>query len=139
MNTKYPSHRRRPAAVQNRVLSHMIHIPRYSFRGMSRLARDANVSKSALSRLLHSQGEPEYSVIYKVTEALSRVRGTPLDLREVAVSIGDSYPTPCTCSLYGCRCLPPWAYTKTGTLRPDWIGIKPGTWTSNGQVRDLHN
>lgn len=107
----------------------MLHLPRYQTRGLSRLARDAGASKSAASRLLRGVGHPDYLLLYRVAEALSREAGFAIDPREVAVPDGCEYPTPRPCALFGCRCLPPWAYEGGGSLRPEFRGVRPGEWT----------
>ncbi len=127
-NTPLPH--RRPVLVENRVAAFMIHIPWYSFRGISRLACDADVAKSALWRLLQGPSNPSYHLLFQVAEALSRQMGQPLDLREVAVERGKPFPTKYPCSLFNCRCLPDWAYTPDDSLRPAWRGIRPGEWTN---------
>jgi hypothetical protein len=111
----------------------MLHVRRYQSRGLSRLAYDAGVSKSAVSRLLAGVGQPDFLVLYRVTEALSREAGFAIDLREVAVPEGCEYPTANPCALFGCRCLPPWAYGGDGSLRSGFQGVRPGEWTDDAR------
>lgn len=119
----------RPVPIRNRMRSLMLHVPRYQAKGLSRLAADAGVSKSAVSRLLRGVGQPDYLVLYRVAEAISREAGFRIDLREVAVPEGADYPTPHPCALFGCRCLPPWAFGAGGELLPRFRGVRPGEWT----------
>jgi transcriptional regulator with XRE-family HTH domain len=110
----------------------MAHVPRYSFRGVSRLARDAGVAKSAVSRLLRGKGQPSYLVVLRIADALSRAMGRPVDLRELAVDEGSHFPTAYPCDLFGCRCLPEWAFDGSGALKEEFRGVVPGKWTLNG-------
>lgn len=130
-NQPLPS-RGRPDAVDNRIVALMAHVPRYSFRGVSRLSRDAGVAKSAVSRLLRGKGQPSYLVVLRVGDALSRAMGRTVDLRELAVAAGCGFPTAYPCDLFGCRCLPEWAFDASGALKKEFRGVPPGKWTLNG-------
>jgi transcriptional regulator with XRE-family HTH domain len=90
--------------VQNRLEAVMAHINWYLFAPVTRLARDAGVSHSSLSRVLSGQSAPSFSLACKVTHALEKRLGVPvghLDPREL-FSLDGSYPTACTCALVGC-------------------------------------
>lgn len=88
--------------VHNRIGRLMEHIPWYSICGQARLARDAGVSRAALSRLLSRQASPSFATVMSITKALERRLGRPLDPREL-VSLDGSYPTASVCTLAGCR------------------------------------
>jgi hypothetical protein len=129
-----PSVRQPPARVINRVAALMVHIPWYSCRGISRLAKDAGVAKSALSNIIAGATQPNYATLLLVTEALAKRMGRPLDLREVAIAEGMRFPTQYPCDLFGCACLPPWAYDAKDALRPEFRDISPGEWTLEGPL-----
>lgn len=99
----------------NRVAPIAAHIPWYGFRMQARLARDAGVSASALSRLLRGRVQPSLPVCWRITQALARRLGHPLDLSEVFSRDG-TYPTPSVCALVGCRGCP--LSQTTSTLSP---------------------
>jgi transcriptional regulator with XRE-family HTH domain len=116
------------APVQNRLLGIMLHTTRYAFKGESRLATDAGVSKSAVSRLINGHCTPSYPLVAALTLALERQLGQPLDPREV-VSLDGSYPTASVCQLCGCKgCLPDAAYDEFDQVRPQYRHLQPGQW-----------
>lgn len=88
--------------THNRVAQLMAHSTRYAFKSETRLARDAGVSKSAVSRLVQGHTSPSFALVTAITRALERALGVPLDPREV-VSTDGTYPTPSVCDLVGCR------------------------------------
>jgi transcriptional regulator with XRE-family HTH domain len=107
----------------------MAHTTRYSFKGLSRLASDCGVSKSAVCRLAAGQTAPSYALVLRVVGALERHLGRTLDPREVVREDGE-YPTKSTCALCGCRgCLPEEAYDEEGEIREEYRHVKPGEWT----------
>lgn len=108
----------------------MLHTKRYSFRGFSRLVKDAGISESALSRLLDYHPNPSAYLVNRVTNALSKELGFQLDTQEVVAEDG-KYPTASACELCGCRgCLPPEAYDSEDRLKPEYRNVKPGSWSS---------
>jgi DNA-binding phage protein len=117
--------------TQNRVAAIMAHIGRYSFRGTSRLAADAGVSKSTISHLVHGKTNPLYSTIRRVVNCLELHLGRPLPFREVVSSDG-SYPTKHVCDLVGCPgCVPDVVYDAEGVVRAGFRQVQPGSWTGN--------
>lgn len=138
MLTTHP-HRNGPARVRNRLDAILWHVARYQFRGTSRLAQDAGVAKSAVSRLRRGQGHPDYILLYRVAEAIGRQIGRPLDLREIAVEHGREFPTPFVCSIFGCRCLPSWAYHEDGSLDARYSHLVPGRWTCDDRIEAAGN
>lgn len=115
--------------IYNRIAAIMAHTTRYAFKGGSRLAADAGVSKSAVCRLLKGQSSPSYALLSRLVQALERHLGRFLDLRDL-ISLDGTYPTRSVCQLTGCRgCLPAQAYDDEGNLKPQFKGIKPGQWS----------
>jgi hypothetical protein len=116
------------APVSNRLLAIMAHTTRYAFKGESRLASDAGISKSALCRLVNGQSTPSFPLVIAVTRALERHLKRAIDPREI-VSIDGSYPTASVCALCGCKgCLPAEAYDEENRIRLEWRDVKPGQW-----------
>jgi len=131
--------RHRPMWIQdrtthNRILALMAHTTRYAFKGESRLAHDAGVSKSAVCRFLNGQSSPSYVLVALLTQALERALGKRLDPREL-VSLDGTYPTASVCQLASCTgCLPAEAFDNEGNLKPEFKGIKPGEWSLSRPV-----
>lgn len=117
-------------SLSNRLLVLMAHTSRYAFRGQARLAADAGVSRSTISRLLRGRiRNPSYALVCAVTHALERHLDRRLDPREL-IAPGGAYPTPSSCALAGCRgCMPDEAYEEDGTLRTEYQGLRPGEWS----------
>ena len=107
----------------------MAHTTRYAFKGESRLATDAGVSKSAVSRLLNGLSSPSFALVSALTKALSKRLNRPLDPHEM-LSFDGNYPTPSICELCGCKgCLPAEAYDEENQIKLGWKGIAPGQWS----------
>lgn len=114
--------------VHNRILALMAHTTRYAFQGETRLANDAGVSKSAVSRLLTGQSSPSFALVVALTKVLEKRLGRSLDPRDL-ISLDGSYPTATACELAGCRgCLPAEAYDEHNRLKPEYKDVKPGQW-----------
>ena len=127
-----PIHKHPP--IQNRVHILLVHIPKLSIRGQARLAAEVKVSRSTISRLVSGRINPSYRLARGVTDALERMLGKPLDMREVFSTDG-TYLTPSGCTLCSCRgCLPEKAWNEDGTLKPEWKGARPGDWSMTGLV-----
>ncbi|MES2464671.1 MAG: hypothetical protein V4671_29260 [Armatimonadota bacterium] len=116
--------------IGNRLRAVLLHIPRYSFEGPSRLAEDVGVSRSTICRLIRGTTNPSYKLVEKVTAAVSRQMRKPVDARDLFTTDG-TYPTPSACELCGCfGCLPPWSWDDScDRLRPEWRGAVPGSWS----------
>lgn len=120
----------------------MVHTTRYSFKGETRLARDAGVSKSAVCRLLNGHSSPSFALVVALTRALEKQLGRVLDPREV-VSTDGSYPTASACELCNCKgCLPDSVYGPDNNLKAEYRHLKPGAWevlppaiTSDGRLQ----
>ena len=121
-----PSTRR---IASNRIAAIMTHCNRYSFQGQARLAKDAGISRSAVSRMLAGRSNPSFALVMAVTQALEEQLGRHIDPREL-VSLDGSYPTPFVCDLCGCRgCLPAQVYDDCDAVKPEYRHIRPGRWS----------
>ena len=117
------------AQVHNRILAIMVHTNRYAFKGETRLAADAGVSKSAVCRLLNGRSSPSYALVLALTHALEKHLGRPLDPRDL-ISTDGRYPTASACELAGCKgCLPAEAYDENDRVKPQYRHLRPGEWT----------
>lgn len=127
--------------LYNRVREIVWHIPWYGFKTQARLAHDSGVSPAAISRLIRGHSHPTLAIALRVTSALSKRLGRPLDVREV-FSLDGTFPTPSVCHLTGCRnCLPPAAYDPDDNLNAQYAGVKAGGWsflTVNGPGVNPH-
>ncbi len=108
----------------NRVQMVMLHTTRYAFEGQAKLAHDAGVCRSTISRRLAQA----------ITDALSRTLRLPLKTSDLFSQDG-SYSEPSACALSGCRgCLPEAAYDHKGRRRPQWANARPGDWSLSPQI-----
>jgi DNA-binding phage protein len=115
--------------VHNRILALMAHTKRYAFKGETRLAADAGVSKSAICRLLNGHSSPSYALVAAVTRALEKHLGHALDPRDL-ISTDGTYPTPSACQLAGCKgCLPAEVYDENNQVKSEYQHLRPGQWT----------
>ncbi|MDF2441463.1 MAG: hypothetical protein JWN98_2447 [Abditibacteriota bacterium] len=115
--------------VHNRILALMAHTTRYVFKGETRLAADAGVSKSAVCRLLNGRSSPSYALVLAITRALEKQLQRSLDPRDL-ISTDGTYPTPSACALAGCNgCLPSEAYDEQDQLKPEYRHLRPGQWS----------
>jgi transcriptional regulator with XRE-family HTH domain len=120
-----------PTHLHSRLAAIMEHVPRYAFMGATRLARDAGVSKSAVSRLMRGETSPSFTVMARIASALERATGLRLDPREIASESGE-WGVPFVCDLMGCRgCLPSAAYDESERLRPEYRDARPGRWSGD--------
>lgn len=122
--------------VRTRLRSIMDHASRYSFKSQARLAADAGISKSVLSRLLAGKSRPSYAVVEALTEALEKSLHHPLDPRDV-VTCRKSFRTKFVCQAVGCvgGCLPDDAYEEDGSRAKEWAHLKPGQWEGDEFTR----
>ena len=115
--------------LTNRVGAIMQHIPFYCFKGQARLARDAGVAPSTISRLLSGRSVPSYPLVQAVALALERRLGKRLDPREI-VSQDGRFPTASVCVLTGCSgCLPQAAYDAQDARTPAYKNVTAGQWS----------
>jgi DNA-binding phage protein len=116
--------------LDNRLRAVMSHTIRYAFKGETRLAQDAGVSRSALNRLINGQSSPSFVLVCALAEALSKRLKRRIEPCEL-VSCDSTYPTRYVCVLSGCTgCLPGEAYDEEGNLRSEYSHIKPGQWST---------
>lgn len=109
----------------------MAHSSRYSFRGTSRLAKDAGVAKSTICQLRHGRSNPFYVTLQRVIGQLEFQLARRLRTREV-VSEDGTYPTKFVCKLVGCPgCIPEEAFLPDGTMKNEWKQVLPGQWTGD--------
>ena len=122
------SRRARPR-LHNRVQTVMVHVSRYSFQGRARLAADAGVSRSTISRMINGQTSPSHALVQAVTDALSVHLKKPLAPRDLFSHDG-SYHERSGCRLSGCTgCLPETAFDSHGRRRVEWLNARPGDWS----------
>ncbi len=118
-----------PGLLHHRVRELAWHIPWYGFKTQARIALDSNVSPSTVSRLLRGQELPSLLVTLRLTEALSKRLGHPLEVREV-FSLDGTYPRS-VCELARCRgCQPPTSFDSSDNTLPDAPGMTKGQWVS---------
>lgn len=115
--------------VHNRIMALMAHTTRYAFKGETRLATDAGVSKSAVCRLLNGRSSPSFALVLAINKALEKNLGRTIDSRDL-ISVDGDYPTASACELAGCKgCLPAEAYDENNRIRPEFKNVKPGQWS----------
>ncbi|HEY3780310.1 MAG TPA: hypothetical protein VGL56_04445 [Fimbriimonadaceae bacterium] len=115
----------------NRFLDVMAHSDRYAFKGSSRLAFDASVSPASVSRLIHSQMNPSFLMVARLTAALEKELGYQIDPRDVIAESGRFLTRSC-CDLAHCRgCLPGNALDEFGNKTPEFEDVEPGTWVTS--------
>lgn len=116
-------------ALHNRLTLVLAHTRRYAFEGQARLARDAGVSRSTVSRLVSGKTRPQPALVRKVTAAVSAALGRPVPPRELFSPDG-TYPTRSGCVLCNCPgCIPEYAFDRQGRRRPEHRLMRPGDWT----------
>jgi transcriptional regulator with XRE-family HTH domain len=125
-------HEASPASTRllhNRVAAVLMHVPWYSIVGPARLARDAGVDKSTISRLLAGRTAPSYRLVMALTSAIERRAGREIGASELFSTDGN-FPTEGVCSLMGCPgCLPGTVYDiQTDIVHPEFRTLRPGTW-----------
>ncbi len=126
MTTPQPPNQLGP--VVNRLPDILLHISRYSGRGLSRLARDAGIDNSILYRLINHDTNPSVVHVMRVLKALERQLGKPIHPDEVIAEYG-AFRTPFVCDLVGCPgCLPPGARDERNDMTEAFKLIKPGQW-----------
>jgi transcriptional regulator with XRE-family HTH domain len=118
-----------PPRFRNRLPAVLEHIPIYSFEGQARLAKDAGIARSSMSRLIKGNTAPSYRLICAVTAAIERRLGRRIDPRDL-VTDEATFPTPFVCSLMECPgCLPTSAYDEEDNLKAAFYDVDPGRWS----------
>jgi transcriptional regulator with XRE-family HTH domain len=73
-----------PPPQTNRLALYIAQIQDYWFHGpQKRFARDAGISESTLSRIIHGKTRPRYEDLCKIVALLERKLGRKIDPREV--------------------------------------------------------
>lgn len=130
MSNKPPTQALGPAI--NRIADVMAHTPFYQFKGTSRLAADALLDTSTISRLIHSRINPSFTLVARITAALEMRLGMKLDPRDLVAENGE-FLTNYVCDLAAsCEgCLPENALDEFGDRKAAFIGIQPGKWVTS--------
>jgi transcriptional regulator with XRE-family HTH domain len=115
----------------NRFGDAMVHLDRYAFKGVARLAKDARVSASSVSRLLNGKMNPSFLMVARLTTAIERQLGLRIDPRDL-ISESGQFLTRYVCDLVGCSgCIPERAFDEYGDLKPAFTGVQPGNWVTS--------
>lgn len=130
MNHPPPSQAFGPAV--NRFGDVAAHTTRYAFKGVARLARDAGVSPSAVSRLINGKMNPSFLMVARITGALERELGYRIDPRDLVAENGEFLRRYACDLIDGCRgCLPESATDEFGDTKEAFKGIEPGRWVTS--------
>jgi len=128
---KHPPPTQAFGPVVNRFSDVMMHSDRFAFRGVSRLAEDAGVSPSSVSRLINNKLNPSFAFVARLTAAVEKQLGYRIDPRDLIAESGN-FLTALNCVLVGCRgCLPEEAKDEFGSTTPAFAGVRPGTWVTS--------
>ena len=131
--------RRTRPRLHNRVQTVMVHVNRYSFQGRARLAADAGVSRSTISRMINGQTSPSHALVQAVTDALATHLKRPLVPRDL-FSHNGCYHERSGCRLSGCTgCLPEMAFNGHGRRRVEWLNARPGDWSLSPDQNEVHS
>jgi transcriptional regulator with XRE-family HTH domain len=114
----------------NRLRAIIQHIDTFYFQGITKLAHEAGVSHSAISRICSGKSGASYPVVCAIADVLEKHLGKRIDPREI-VSFNGTYPTQSVCELCNCKgCLPREAWDEvTDEVKPEYKGIKTGAWS----------
>jgi len=118
--------------IITRILDVMSHINSYASRsGVERIAQDAGLSRSSVSRLIHGEGNPSFLAVVRLTNALEAKLKRHIDPRDLLAEFG-VFPTRFTCDLVGCQgCLPEAATDEFGDLKRAFEGVASGQWVTS--------
>lgn len=121
----------------NRFTDVMAHSDRFAFKGVSRLAREAGVSPSSVSRLINGKMNPSFLMVARLTMALEKTLGFRIDPRDLIAENG-RFLTRFACELMNCPgCLPENAWDEFGDRKPAFDGVKPGRWITSRHPNGL--
>jgi len=128
---KHPSPNVAYGPTINRIADVLIHMDRYAFHGVSRLAADARLDSSTVSRLLNSKRNPCFVTVARIASAIERHLDRRIDPRDLVAESG-TFLTQHVCDLVGCAgCLPDNAWDEFGDLKPTFASVEPGKWISS--------
>lgn len=123
----------------NRIADVMAHTNRYAFCGVARLAEDARVSPSSVSRLINGKMNPSFAMVARITSALEATVGYRIDPRDLVSELGRFLEVH-VCDLMGCQgCLPENATDEFGDIKPAFANVKPGRWVSSRYPKGYQN
>ncbi len=109
----------------------MMHITRYSFDGSARLAEDAQVTRSSISRILNGKMNPSFVMVARITGAIEEQLGFQIDPRDL-ISEAGAFRTPYVCEALHCtNCLPEAARDDFERISPAFQTIRPGKWVTS--------
>lgn len=115
----------------NRFADVMAHHDRFAFKGVSRLAREAGVSPSSVSRLINGKMNPSFLMVARLTEALEKQIGYRIDPRDLVAENG-RFISRFVCDLVQCEgCLPENARDEFGSVKPAFDKVEPGKWVTS--------
>ena len=114
----------------NRLRAIIQHIPAFYFQPITKLAREAGVSHSAISRICSGKSGASYPVVCAVTEVLEQRFGKRIDPREI-VSFDGTYPTSSVCELCNCKGCTPHAFwdEKIDEVKPQYRAVDTRAWS----------
>lgn len=116
--------------THNRLRAIMAHINFLSIEGQVRLAREAGVSPSVVSRTARGVSAPSFAVVLALTRALEKRLGKRIDPRDI-LNFDGQYPTASVCELCGCSgCLPDAFYSEADELKREYKDIASGAWSN---------
>lgn len=116
----------------NRIGDVLAHTPFYQFKGTSRIAADARLDSSTVSRLIHGKINPSFILVARITAALEQRLGFKIDPRDLVAENGE-FITSYVCDLVDtCRgCLPENALDEFGDRKAAFINVQPGRWVTS--------
>lgn len=121
----------------NRFTDVMAHSDRFAFKGVTRLAREAGVSPSSVSRLINGRMNPSFLMVSRLTGALERTLGFRIDPRDLVAENGQ-FLCRHVCDLMACPgCLPDIAWDEFGSLKPTYADVDPGKWVTSRHPKGL--
>lgn len=98
---KHPPQLKAFGPVVNRFSDVLQHTSRFSSKGVSRLAHEAGVHPSSLSRLMNNKINPSFALVARLTAAVEKELGFRIDPRELISEHGAFADS--VCGLVGCR------------------------------------
>ncbi len=115
----------------NRFADVMAHLDRFAFKGVARLAKDARVSPSTVSRIINGKLNPSFVLVARLTTALEKALGFKIDPRDLVAENG-TFLTKFVCDLVGCRgCYPENATDEFGYVKAAFQKVEPGKWVTS--------